>query len=64
MGAVGNYEIISEPFGITTGLTGTEITVEVPSGKVAVGWGVHHTGTLDGNGAIGVLYVTCAEMGC
>lgn len=102
MGAIGNYEVVSEPFDLAGAVTvRPPIVVEVPAGKVALGWGYEHTAILDANGVpanglntdfivsgrpasdgssvtfrfyeeipsvasartVGMLYVTCAEMG-
>jgi len=43
MSAIGNYEVVTEAFDVT-GLVNELITVPVPSGKVALGWGAHNEG--------------------
>lgn len=39
MGAIGNYEVVTDTFDFANP-NGQSITVTVPAGKVALGWGV------------------------
>lgn len=52
MGAVGNYEVVAQAFDLpaSPGPNGQTINVPVPSGKVALGWGVENVQVSDPSG--------------
>lgn len=49
MGAFGNYEIVTETFDFALS-HGQTVTVDVPEGKVALGWGVRNVQVYDPSG--------------
>lgn len=49
MGAIGNYEVVAEAFDFTAP-HGQAVQVDVPAGKVALGWGVRNVLVYDPSG--------------
>jgi hypothetical protein len=52
MGAIGNYEVVTEDYDLTLPGSGQTVVVSVPVGKVALGWGSQKVSVIDSSGNV------------
>jgi hypothetical protein len=52
VGAIGNYEVITDDYDLILPSNGQTVVVAVPTGKVALGWGSQKVSVIDNTGNV------------